>query len=113
MKIAQVRQCALSLPDATEEPHFEYSSFRVRGKIFVTVPPDGKHIHVFVGEPDRELALALHPAFVEKLVWGGKVRGLRVLLSKASPTVVSRLVRVAWVHKAPKRLAAALKESST
>ena len=113
IKIAQVRQCALSLPDATEEPHFEYSSFRVRGKIFVTVPPDEKHVHVFIGEADREIALALHAAFLEKLVWGGKVRGLRVLLSKASPTVVSRLVREAWVHKAPKRLAAALKEPST
>jgi hypothetical protein len=112
MKIAQVREYALALPDATEEPHFEYSSFRVRGKIFVTVPPDGKHIHVFVGESDREMALALHPVFLEKLVWGGKVRGLRVLLSKASPEVVSRLVRRAWVHKAPKRLAAALKEPS-
>jgi len=113
MKIAQVRQCALALPHATEEPHFEYSSFRVRGRIFVTVPPDEKHIHVFVGEPDREMALALHPGFLEKLIWGGKVRGLRVLLSKASPAVVSRLVRAAWVHKAPKRLAATLKEPGT
>jgi hypothetical protein len=29
MKVAQVRRYALSLPDATEEPHFEYFSFRV------------------------------------------------------------------------------------
>ena len=68
MKIAQVRRYALSLPDATEEPHFEYSSFRIRGKIFVTVPPDEEHIHIFVGEDEREQALALHPAFLEKLV---------------------------------------------
>jgi len=45
MKVAEVRCYALSLPDTTEEPHFEYSSFRVRGKIFVTVPPDKEHIH--------------------------------------------------------------------
>jgi hypothetical protein len=108
MKIAQVRQYALSLPETTEQPHFEYSSFRVRGKIFVTVSPDERHIHVFVGEPDREMALALHPAFLEKLIWGGKVRGLRVHLSKATPAVVRHLVRRAWMHKAPKRLAAAL-----
>ena len=112
MKIPQVRQYALALPEATEEPHFDYSSFRVRGKIFITVSPDEKHIHVFVGESDREMALALHPAFLEKLVWGGKVRGLRVLLSKASPAVVNRLVREAWAHKAPKRLVAVLKEPS-
>jgi hypothetical protein len=113
MKIDDLRQYALSLPDATEEPHFDYSSFRVRGKIFVTVPPDEKHIHVFLPDEDREQALALHQAFAEKLVWGGKTRGLRILMSKASPTAVRRLVRLAWLHKAPKRLTAALNEPST
>ena len=34
MKTAQVRRFALSLPAVTEEPHFHYSSFRIRGKIF-------------------------------------------------------------------------------
>jgi hypothetical protein len=113
IKIAQVRRCALSLPGTTEEPHFEYSSFRVRGRIFVTVTPDEQHIHVFVGEADREAALALHGAFLEKLVWGGKVRGLRVRVSEASAAVVIRLVRAAWMHKAPKRLAATLEATST
>jgi hypothetical protein len=109
MNIAQVRRFALSLADATEEPHFEYSSFRVRGKIFVTVPPDEEHIHVFVGDDTRELALLQHPGFVEKLIWGKKVRGLRIRLSKASPAVVSKLVHAAWMHKAPKRLVVASK----
>ena len=65
------------------------------------------HIHIFVGDDDRERALALHPEFLEKLVWGGKIRGLRVRLSKASPSVVNQLVRAAWARKAPKRLVAA------
>jgi len=104
MNVTQVRQYALSLPDATEEPHFEYSSFRVRGKIFVTVPPDEQHIHVFVSDEERERALAVHSKFLEKLLWGGKVRGLRVSLSKAPPAVVNDLIRAAWSHKAPKRL---------
>ena len=108
MKVAQVRRYALSLPDATEEPHFEYSSFRVRGKIFVTVPPDEKHIHVFVDDEERERALAVHSSFLEKLFWGGKVCGLRVSLSKASPEVVNNLIRAAWAYKAPKRLVEAL-----
>jgi hypothetical protein len=107
MKVAQVRRYALSLPDTTEEPHFEYSSFRVRGKIFVTVPPDEEHIHVFVSDEERERALAVHSRFLEKLVWGGKVRGLRVSLSKASPDVVNDLIRAAWTRRAPKRLAQA------
>jgi hypothetical protein len=107
MKIAQVRRYALSLADATEEPHFDHSSFRVRGRIFVTVPPDEEHIHVFVGDQEREQALIQYPAFVEKLVWGERVRGLRIRLSEAPPALVNRLVRAAWLHKAPKRLVAA------
>ena len=104
MNVAQVRRYALSLPGATEQPHFEYSSFRVGGKIFVSVPPDEKHIHVFVGDEEREQALAIHSRFLEKLVWGGKVCGLRVSLSKASPGAVDNLIRAAWARKAPKRL---------
>jgi hypothetical protein len=35
-----VRRHALSLDEVTEAPHHELSSFRVRGRIFVTIPPD-------------------------------------------------------------------------
>ena len=113
MNISQVRRYALSLLEATEEPHFEYASFRVRGKIFVTVPPDAQHIHIFVADDERERALTLYPGFVEKLVWGGKVRGVRVRLSEASPSVVNQLVRSAWARKAPKRLVASLMDGSS
>lgn len=104
MKIDVVRKHALSLPEVTEQPHFDYASFRVRGKIFVTVPPDERHVHVFVAESRRELALALHGEFVEKLFWGGKPVGLRVSLAKADAAAVRDLVRQAWENKAPKRL---------
>ncbi len=107
MKIAAVRRIALSLPEANEEPHFNYVSFRVRGKIFVTVPPDEEHIHVFVAEQAREQALALYPQSVEKLLWGSKVVGLRVSVATAPVDVVDALIRQAWSHKAPKALLAA------
>lgn len=108
MDFKTIRIQALSLPEVTEEPHFNYSSFRVRGKIFITVPPDESHAHLFVGEPDRESALAMYPGFVEKLMWGTRVAGLRVALAKAKPSIVAELVRKAWQNKAPKRLAATL-----
>jgi hypothetical protein len=96
VKISSVRTHALSLEAVTEEPHHGYSSFRVRGKIFVTVPPAEDVIHIFVGEEDRELALALYPAFMEKLLWGGKVVGLRVALAAAHPSAVKTLVTKAY-----------------
>lgn len=107
MKIDQVRIRALALPEVTEAPHFNYASFRVRGKIFITVPPDEEHVHLFVGEEDREQALTLHPEFAEKLMWGARALGVRITLAKARPAVVNELIRKAWMNKAPKRLAAA------
>jgi hypothetical protein len=103
LKIAAVRRFALSLPQTTEEPHFDYSSFRVRGKIFVTVPPPGDYVHVFVDDLERERMLALAPEWVEKLWWGKKVVGLRVRLASARPGLVEGLVRNAGARKAPKR----------
>lgn len=96
MKFETIRQYAMSLEAVTEEPHHNFSSFRVRGKIFVTIPPDKEFIHIFVGEEDREPALALHPEFIEKLLWGSKVLGLRVQLASAQATVIKSLVAKAY-----------------
>ncbi|MBD9477980.1 MmcQ/YjbR family DNA-binding protein [Pseudoxanthomonas sp. PXM02] len=102
MKLATVRTHALSLDAVTEEPHHTYSSFHVRGKIFVTVPPEETHLHVFVGEEDREQALAMYPDFTEKLFWGSKVLGLRVDLANATPAVVKALVDTAYATRVRK-----------
>jgi len=104
MNINQVRKFALSLPETSEEPHFHYVSFRVRGKIFVTVPPKATCIHVFVGDERREPALAVHPEYIEKLTWGTRVVGLRITLTNAAPDVVKELIHHAWEGKAPRRL---------
>ena len=108
MRIEALRSSALELPEATEQPHFHYTSFRVRGKIFATVPPGEDTLHVFVGDEMRDQALALEPHCLEKLLWGGKVVGLRVALAKAPSALVRQLLREAWRHKAPKSLHAQL-----
>jgi YjbR len=100
MNITSVRNFAMALAEVTEEPHHHFSSFRVAGKIFVTVPPDQAHIHVFVPEEAREQALAMYPEFVEKLLWGGKVVGVRVTLASADAAAVKSMVKAAWHVKA-------------
>lgn len=104
MKLEQARRYALSLPETAEAPHFNYTSFRVAGRIFATAPPEGTHLHVFVDEEQRETALAIEPDFLEKLHWGKQVLGLRVTLAEAKPKLVESLLRQAWARKAPKRL---------
>ena len=104
MKIDTVRRHAMSLPEVTEQPHFQSTSFRVRGKIFLTASPDGKRLHIFIAEHDRELALALHPDFLEKLFWGGRVWGVAAALAKADTAAIKELIDKAWRNKAPKAL---------
>ena len=48
MTLERVRAFALSLPEANEEPHFDRTSFRVKGKIFVTARLSEDHVNVFV-----------------------------------------------------------------
>jgi hypothetical protein len=105
LTLVQVRRLALALPETEETPHFDRTSFRVRGKIFLTAKPDEPFIHVFVGEDAREPALAMHPDCMTKLLWGGKAVGLRILLTSAPAAALEDLIRAAWRAKAPRRLA--------
>ena len=70
MTLDQARHFAMSLPETTEEPHFHYTSFRVRGRIFATAPPGDEDLHVFVTAEQRDAALAREPDFLEALRWG-------------------------------------------
>lgn len=109
--LEQARRFALSLPETTEEPHFDMASFRVRGKIFATVPPDETHLHVFVDEEEITASVAENPAAFEPLRWGDRIRGLRVNLGPAPQSRVSELLEESWRRKAPKRLVAAFDRS--
>lgn len=104
LELPAVRAFALSMPEAVEAPHHELASFRVRGKIFLAVPPEQTHLHIFVPEPARAQALAMHPEYLEKLYWGGKVMGVRAELAQADAAVIEALIRAAWAGKAPSYL---------
>jgi hypothetical protein len=85
---AGVRKLALALPEATEQPHHDITSFRVRGKIFATMPPEGGRLHVFL--PEDQVAS-----------W---FSGARVLLARADRALVRELLDESWRRKAPKSL---------
>ena len=105
MKIADVRRLALALPEASEEPHFHLTSFRVKGKIFATVAPDGSYMNVFVDDEQREIMVNVDPKAYETQTWG-KIGYLHVHLPKAKARDVETLLRSAWERKAPKKLVA-------
>jgi len=102
VKLGDVRKVALALPDTTEEPHHNFGSFRVRGKIFATIPPGGELLHIFLPAAQRELALAMDPEFLEPVHWGSKVLGVRARLPLARKATVLSLVRQAHAFKSEK-----------
>lgn len=104
MKLAPVRSFALSLPETSQRPHHEMSSFRVRGKIFVTVPPGGELLHVFVDDDLTRAAVGHDPAAYEELWWGKRLYGVRVRLAAAKQDMLLDLIEEAWRRKAPKEL---------
>jgi len=106
MTLDEVRALALALPEATEAPHFDMTSWRVRGKLFATAPPAGDRLHVFVGEDEVRASVAEDPGAFEELWWGKRLSGLRVNLAAADPRRVQELLAEAWLRKAPKKLAA-------
>jgi hypothetical protein len=99
-----LRSFALSLPETTESPHFEATSFRVRGKIFLTIPPESDFAHVFVDEDETAAAVQRVPDAYEVLVWGKKQWGVKARLSAVPDGDLFELVEEAWRRKAPKRL---------
>jgi hypothetical protein len=98
------RELALALPEATEEPHFDLSSFRVRGKIYATVPPGSPTVRIFVDEHTTHAMVASDPGTYAELWWGKKLSGLAVTLRTAKVGDVRELLEEAWRHKAPKSL---------
>ena len=105
MKFRDVRRFALSLPQAVEVPHFERTSFRLRGKIFATAPADGSSVNVFVPEPEIRACVAEDPATFRELWWGTHLVGLTIELASAPDDQVLELISESWRRKALKRLA--------
>jgi hypothetical protein len=101
---AAVRKLALALPGAVEQPHHDMTSFRVRGKIFATMPPDGGRVHLFLAEDEVASYCAEFPSAVEELWWGKRLSGCRVLLRHADRALVREMLALSWRRKAPTSL---------
>jgi len=106
--LEDVRRFALSLPETTEEPHHERTSFRVRGKIFASALPDGDSCNVLLDEPDARAAVFEAADVFGELWWGKRLVGVKVDLASADPTRVQELLTEAWLRRAPRALAAQL-----
>jgi hypothetical protein len=103
MKLGDACGLALSLPEAVEQDHHGFPSFRVRGKIYAT-QPDDRHFHVMVDEAEIRAAASEWPRACEELWWGKRLSAVRVDLRTATKPMLSELLTEAWRRKAPKTL---------
>lgn len=95
------------MPEATEQEHHGIPSFRVRGRIFATVP-DGAHVRVMLEAEEIEAAVAEYPDACAPFSWGARLACVVVALGSAPPELVGDLLTDAWRRKAPKKLVAEL-----
>jgi hypothetical protein len=101
--ITQARDLALALPEATEQDHHGMPSFRVRGKIFATVP-DESHIRIMIDHSEILAAVAEDPRACEEFWWGSRLACVVVDLRRVRAGMLKELLQEAWQRKAPRAL---------
>jgi hypothetical protein len=100
-----IRRIALSMPEAVELPHFDRPSFRVRGKIFATLPPGGELVFLKLPQLVKESVLQSNPEAHVPLP-GAWERGgsTQLRIGRMDEEKLADLVRLAWRTVAPKAL---------
>jgi hypothetical protein len=100
-----VRRLTLALPETAEKAHMGKPDFRVRGKIFATLPP-GNDVVVVKLSPDHQAALVeAAPASLEAVpgAWG-RQGWTRVRLATIDEEGLQGLLTSAWHTAAPATL---------
>jgi hypothetical protein len=105
MNPAKFRELALALPEAVEAAHMGHPDFRVRGKIFATLGPDGSWGMVKLTPPQQQEFLSIAGDTFSSIsgAWG-RGGATKVTLRGAREASVKRALRIAWSNTAPRKL---------
>ena len=96
-----VQKIAATLPEATEGPQYDKSSFRVGGKAFLIGGDD----HTFsIITHEREALLRSSPTVYESIPHHIGTKWVVVRLAEISEAELRELMADAWRIRAPKRL---------
>ncbi len=104
-QIDYLRKCALSLPETTEEPHFEKTSFRVKKKIFVTYDELNNRACLKFSENDQYAFSTIDKSVIYPVPnkWGQQGWTL-IELDKLDDKIIEDAVKTAYCGVAPKKL---------
>lgn len=100
------RNLALAFESSTEEPHFENTSFRVKGKIFATMNPKENRIVLKLTEMQQSVycVFDVTACYPVPNKWG-KQGWTNVQLEKVDDEFVADILKTAYCNVAPKKLA--------
>src|SRR5205823_1993383 len=96
------RRLALELPEAAESAHMSHPDFRVRGKIFATLPYPDKGMVKLTPEQQATFVRTEPAVFVPVKGGWGRRGATHVVLEKGEETSVRQALTVAWRNAAPK-----------
>lgn len=105
--IEQVKEWALAYEEATEQPHFEKNSFRVRKKIFCTLDETNGRAVLKLNETDQSVFCSynLKAAYPANGAWGKQ--GWTIFdLALTHPELFRDALNTAYCNVAPAKLAA-------
>ncbi|MCC6919394.1 MAG: MmcQ/YjbR family DNA-binding protein [Alphaproteobacteria bacterium] len=111
---AKVRALALALPEATEAPHFEATSFRIRKKIFATLGERALPLVVKLRPDQQAMMTETQPGTFTAIPghWG-RAGWTSVAIAVADAATIRHALTLAYCNVAPKKLAAALQGPGT
>jgi predicted DNA-binding protein (MmcQ/YjbR family) len=106
VSIDTFRKLALSFPEATEEPHFEKTSFRVKKKIFATYDDLKKRACIKLSEIDQNVFSAADKTIIFPVEnkWG-KQGWTLIEMNKVKKELFIDALTTAYCEAAPKKLA--------
>ncbi|OJX83253.1 MAG: hypothetical protein BGP01_08210 [Paludibacter sp. 47-17] len=114
VSIDTFRELALSFPEATEEPHFEKTSFRVKRKIFATYDEVKKRACIKLSEIDQDVFSSADKTniFPVDNKWG-KQGWTLIEMKKVRKELFVDALTTAYCEVAPQKLAAKIRPKST
>ena len=105
---AAIRRYALALPEAYEDTHRSHPAFRVRKRIFAMLRPETAdappHLIVKLTSDDQHNMLAAYPDVVIPWIHYHNHGWTQVWSEAADDGLATLILRLAWLHVAPKRL---------
>src|SRR5688572_27898428 len=105
MNADEFRQLALGFPEAEERSHMDHPDFRVGGKIFATIAPDGVRGMVKLSPEQQAILTRSVPTdFVPASGAWGRNGSTMVTFATTEQVTARQALAAAWKNTAPNRL---------